>query len=243
MPASCRSARWEERSRATSSWASIDVDTGEAGVECANAGDVCNATDTEPGNMSGPFNDGIETLLSDTAGADCVEDDTFNCDSMEQVLGGSAETLSSAFGGATPANFPNGFTKPAGWIDELYGAYDDAKHDQYWYDGDDIKCDSPRLATVPIVAHNDNWDLGGTATNWPNGSNKRMKIVGFYTVYISEPNELSDFDSGGNGNGNGLDEVEGTVVWFGPNAMCEDGSAFAPLGTLDMPEGVKLISG
>ena len=150
-------------------WASTDTDTGLAGVECTDPGDTCNATDSEPGNMSGPFNDGIETRLSDTDGrTDCPE--AFNCDTLSDVLGGTPETLSSTFGGSTPADFPNGFTKPQGWIDELYGPYDDAKHVQYWYDGNDINCDSPRLATVPIVAHDDNWDLGSSATSWPDRS-------------------------------------------------------------------------
>ncbi len=228
-------------------WGDVDSDTGLAGVECANPGDVCNATDTEPGNMSGPFNAGIENLLSDTNGMSCPE--AFNCESFEDVLGGTTpQTLNAVFGaGGVTSGFPNGFTKPSGWNDSLYGPYADAKNQQYYYNGSGVVCDSPRLATVPIVTYNDNWDIGTTAGSWPNGSNKRMKIIGFYTVYLSEPTTLSDFDTGGGkgkgGGGNGLDEVQAFVVWFGPDATCEDGSVFAPLGSIDVPSGVKLVAG
>ena len=65
---------------------------------------------------------------------------------------------------------------------------------------------------------------------------------------ISEASELIDSikpQTNGNGNGsaNGLGQIVSDVIWFGPNATCEDGSTFAPLGSINVPAGVKLIAG
>ncbi len=221
-------------------WGSNDAHTGLPGIECVNVGQSCNAADTEPGNMVGPFNQGVANRMSDISNADCVQGGDFNCDSMTQVLGGNAaSTLASLWSTSPPADFPGGFIQPAGWHNSLYGPYSAVKNQQYYYDGGGIKCDSPRLATVPIVVRNDNWALGDSGTTWPNGR-KRMKIIGFYTVYIREPDNRSDV---GNGSGNGLGQIVSDVIWFGPNATCEDGSTFAPFGSINVPAGVKLIAG
>ncbi|NND02185.1 MAG: Tad domain-containing protein [Acidimicrobiia bacterium] len=223
-------------------WTSNDADMGIAGTECVSAGQTCNAMDTESGNMTGPFNQGIANLLSNISGADCVEGGDFNCDSMTQVLGGSAGTLASYWPSSPPADFA-GYVTPNGWQTSLYGPYSSAKNNQYYYNGTGIKCDSPRLATIPIVDHEHNnynhWDLGDPNSSWPNG-NKMMKVIGFYTVYIREPANRSDV---GNGGGNGLNQIVADVVWFGPDATCEDGSLFAPLGSINVPSDVKLIAG
>ncbi len=223
-------------------WGSNDPHTGTPGTECATAGQTCNAFDTESGNMTGPFNQGMANLLSDISGADCIEGGDFNCDSMAQVLGGSAETLGSKWSSSPPADFA-GFIAPGGWQTSLYGSYNTVKNQQYYYNGSGIKCDSPRLATIPIVDHEsnsyNNWDLGQPNSSWPNGR-KLMKVIGFYTVYIREPASRSD---AGNGGGNGLNQIVGDVVWFGPDATCADGSLFAPLGSIGVPAGIKLIAG
>jgi hypothetical protein len=223
-------------------WTSNDVHTGIRGTICTTAGQTCNAFDTEPGNMTGPFNQGMTNLLSDVSGADCVQGGDFNCDSLAQVLGGSAGTMASHWSTSPPADFA-GFVAPNGWQSSLYGPYSAVKNAQYYYNGTGIKCDSPRLATIPIVDYesnsSNNWDLGQPNSSWPNGR-KLMKVIGFYTVYIREPDNRSDV---GNGGGNGLNQIVADVVWFGPDATCEDGSAFAPLGSINAPSGVKLIAG
>ncbi len=203
----------------------------------------CNASDTEPGNMVGPFNQGIANRMSNIADADCVQGGDFNCDSIQQVLGSAPSTLASKWTVSPPADFPGGFVQPAGWHDSLYGPYASAKASQFYHNGTGIKCDSPRLATIPIVVYDKNnsndWDLGDSGSSWP-GGRKMMKIIGFYTVYIREPANRSDV---GNGNGNGLNQIVADVIWFGPDATCEDGSKFAPLGSINVPSGVKLIAG
>ncbi len=223
-------------------WTATDADTGIAGTECTTPDQTCNAMETETGNMTGPFNQGMANLLSQIAGADCVQGGDFNCDSMAQVLGGSAGTLASHWASSPPADFA-GYVAPNGWQTSLYGTYNSAKNNQYYYNGTGIKCDSPRLATIPIVDHEHNnyyhWDLGDPNSSWPNG-NKMMKVIGFYTVYIREPANRSDV---GNGGGNGLNQIVADVVWFGLEATCEDGSVFAPLGSINAPSGVKLIAG
>ena len=223
-------------------WTALDPHSGNPGTECVNAGDTCNAFDTEPGNMSGPFNQGIANLLSDVSNAGCVQNGNFNCDSMSQVLGGTAETLASKWPTAPPADFA-GFVQPSGWEPSLYGPYASAKNNQYYYNGTGIKCDSPRLATIPIVDYDKNnsndWDLGDPNSSWP-GGRKMMKVIGFYTVYIREPANYTDV---GNGGANGLGQVVSDVIWFGPDAKCEDGSTFAPIGSFNVYSGVKLIAG
>jgi len=222
------------------SWGSNDTHTGLPGIECVNIGQSCNAGKTETGNMVGPFNQGMANRLSGVANADCVQDGVFNCDSMAQVLGGNTpSTLGSLWSASPPTDFPGGFIEPAGWHNSLYGPYAAVKDQQYYYNGADIKCDSPRLATVPIVVYDDDWALGGPGTTWPNGS-KRMKMIGFYTVYIREPANRADI---GNGAANGLGQIVSDVIWFGPDATCEDGSTFAPFGSINVPAGVKLIAG
>ncbi len=223
-------------------WGSNDPHTGNSGTACTTTGQTCNAFDTESGNMTGPFNQGMTTLLSDISAADCVQGGDFNCDSMEQVLGGSAQTLGSKWSTSPPADFA-GFVAPGGWQTSLYGSYSSVKNSQYYYNGPGIKCDSPRLATIPIVdfehRNYNNWDLGQPNSSWPNGR-KMMKVIGFYTIYIREPDSRSDV---GNGGGNGLNQIVGDVVWFGPDATCADGSTFAPLGSFNVPAGIKLIAG
>lgn len=207
-----------------------DGDTGHNLTNCPEASGPCSRANTETGNMEGPFNQGLATRLSNIDGATCQQNGDFNCDSLTQVLGGNTavklETL-WATEGDVPADFPRAEFIVKGWQESLYGAYADAKDDHYWYDGGGIKCDSPRLGTVPIVVYDDDWALGDGGTNWPNGS-KKMKIVGFYTVYIDEPDDRSDI---GNGNATGLGHVTSNIIWFGPNATCDDGSPFAPVGT------------
>ncbi|MFN2487451.1 MAG: hypothetical protein ABR609_12740, partial [Acidimicrobiia bacterium] len=133
--------------------------------------------------------------LSDIAGADCVQGGDFNCDSIAQVIGASPGTLNSAFGAAAPS----------WWIPSIYGPYAGVSN-QYYYNGDIEICDSPRLATIPLMVYNNNWDIGDLGGTWPNGK-KQMKIIGFYTIYFREPNDRSDV-----GNGNAMDSVRSSLT-------------------------------
>jgi hypothetical protein len=85
---------------------------------------------------------------------------------------------------------------------------------QYHWDSDIEKCDSPRLATVPILNEHLDWALGGVQNDWPNGSSDPMKIIGFNTVYVREPNTIAEMS--------GIDFIVPDVIWFGPNATCDD---------------------
>ncbi len=201
-----------------------DPDTGHIVIPCPEPG-PCNATKTETGNMVGPFNQGMDDRLANVAGATCVENGNFNCDTLAQVIGSSPQTLAVAF----PAG------APTWWETSLYGSFDTYKSNQFYWNGDIDKCDSARLATVPIVVWNDNWDIGDPRLTWPNGR-KQMKIVGFYTVYIREPNTAAELY------GNGLSLTVADVLWFGPDATC-DGVPFSPFGSPPVTTGVKLVAG
>lgn len=202
-----------------------DPDTGFATVDCFAS--PCNVSRTEPGNMVGPWNQGL-AIRFDDPGAACVESGWFNCDSLAQVLGTSPTPLTSA---------PAGTEAALNWEDSLYGTYaaaqaashPNAQH--YYFNGDTLNCDSPRLATVPIVANNQNWDIGDSSGNWPNGR-KDMKFTGFYTIYIREPNTIADI--GG--------PIDADIIWFGPDSKCSTGEAFQPIGSLGpVNQGVWLV--
>ena len=198
---------------------SVDADTGSAVVDCPSPG-PCSANLTESGNMEGPFRQGTGDRLSNTSGADCIIGGTFNCDSRSQVFGTSPQTLASVFGSSAP-----------GWWEEsLFGPYVTARTGQYYFDGDIAKCDSPRLATVPIVARDRDWDLGDPSGTWPNGK-KEMKVVGFYVVYIREPDTPGELGSG---------PIQADIVHMGPNATC-DGEPYNPFQTGIPVESVKLV--
>ena len=62
-----------------------------------------------------------------------------------------------------------------------------------------------------------------------------MKIIGFYTVNIREPDTAAELY------GNSLGSIVADVLWFGPNATC-NGVPFGPYGSPPMPTGVKLVS-
>jgi hypothetical protein len=59
-----------------------------------------------------------------------------------------------------------------------------------------------------------------------------MKIVGFYTVYIREPSDVSEVGSG---------PIVSDFIWFGPNATC-DGNPVQFYGQPPLPGGVKLVA-
>jgi hypothetical protein len=206
--------------------ATPDPDTGYATIDCY--ADPCNVSRTEPGNMVGPWNQGL-TLRFNDPGAACAEAGWFNCESLGQVLGTTPTPLGSA---------PAGTEVALGWENSIYGTFaqatastnPDAEH--YFYNGDTMDCESPRLATIPIVASDRSWDIGDGPGNWPNGR-KDMKFIGFYTIYIREPSSVSDL--GG--------PIDANIIWFGSEAKCNDGSAFQPVGSTNpIDTGVWLIA-
>ena len=210
-----------------------DPDTGFALVTCAQNMNPCNAKDTETGNMTGPWVQGQEIRLRKIAGADCVEAGTFNCDSLTDVFG-SIQPLSA---------IPD--SDLGWWEPSLYGPLAAAKaatlpNARHWfYNGDQMKCDSPRLATIPII----NWPRKKMALNWDIGEGrgristygkKKVKFIGFYTVYIREPDALADISK---------EAMKADIVWFGPDAKCNTGEAFQPLGSSEpINAGIKLVA-
>jgi len=199
--------------------ATPDADTGHPAIDCF--AEPCNVSRTEPGNMVGPWDQGLTIRFNDP-GAACHDGEWFNCDSLAEVLGTAPTPLASA---------PAGTESALGWEDSIYGTFaqagaathPDAQH--YYYDGDTLNCDSPRLASIPIVAQNQNWDIGDPRGSWPNGR-KDMKFIGFYTIYIREPNTIADI--GG--------PIDADIIWFGPDAKCSDGSPFQPTGSINPVE-------
>lgn len=199
-----------------------DPDTQIATVDCYAL--PCNVTETEPGNMVGPWHAGLEMRFTNS-GIFCNQDGWFNCDTVGQVFGADLQDLSELS------------TAPPGWNDSLYGSFAAAQGNvntnHYYYNGSTMQCLSARIATIPIINKDLDWELDDSAGTWPNGR-KDMKMIGFYTIYIREPDTISDI--GG--------PMDADIVWFGSQAKCADtNEAFKPLGSnVQVETGVKLVA-
>ena len=184
-------------------------------VDCDNVGSqgTCSIVETDTGVSASHLGQGFVNRFSNDAGRSCtmvISGQNLNCDSPSQVLGSAPAPLFSSFG-----------SQPSFWNTSLHGPWDAANTSaHYYYDGIIAKCDSPRLATMPIISEDLNWDLGNPPPTWPNGK-KAVKIVGRYSLIITDPNDTGDF----HGNGN-LKTASSIIVWYGPNARCvgPDGS-------------------
>lgn len=206
---------------------------GSSNCSSVSAGDSCSILETDTGVSAAHLGNGFFDRLDGDPGASCTfsyKGGTLNCDTPTNILGATWTPLMTAF----PST-------PTWWDVQLYGTYNATNTDRhYWHDGVIAKCDSPRLGGVPIVTSNMDWDLGDAHTGWPSGK-KDMKIVGMLDVIIEEPYDSGDFF----GNKN-LQTASASVVWYGPNAVCADGSAIGILN--GVPAGgsdttVKLIAG
>lgn len=201
-----------------------DPETGYPTIDCFF--EPCNVAKTEPGNMVGPWNQGLTQRFNDPS-ATCREAGWFNCDSLANVLGAAATPLGSS--GLIPGELE--------WDDGLYGTFGAATAathpaaEHYYFNGDTLDCDSPRLATVPIVAQDLDWTMGDPRGALPNGS-KDVKFIGFYTIYIREPSTIAHI--GG--------PIDADIIWFGAEAECSDGRPFVPVGsTGPVNRGVWLV--
>lgn len=209
---------------------------GNAAIDCddVSAGDECHLIATDTGVSAGQLGEGFIQRLADDPNATRTfthSGQTLNGDLPSDILGGTWTPLMDAFA-----------TTPSFWVESLLGEYNStntAKH--YYFDGvvPANKCDSPRFANVPIVTEELDWDLGDDHEGWPSG-NKTVKIVGMVDVIIEEP---YDGDIKANKN---LKTAGASVIWFGPNATCDE----KPIGlTNGAPVGgslkttPKLVSG
>lgn len=181
---------------------------GSSHCESVNTGDTCHRLDTDTGVSAAHLGEGFLQRLENDPGATCtttVSGRTINCDSASQVLGSAPNSLLSAFP-----------SQPSWWepsVHGVYGAATTANH--YYFDGIIAKCDSPRLARMPIITEDLNWDVGDPDTDWPNGK-KEVKIVGFYWVILDNPDGSSDFTGSGS-----IKTADGIVMWWGPNTECQ----------------------
>lgn len=196
-----------------------DPDTGHAVVNCPTSG-ACSANLTETGKMQGPFTQGSNNRLS-VDGFNCTLPGPFNCDSISDVFGTAPIQLED-----------HATVQPAWWEPSVYGTYAaaKAKTNHYYFSGDIAHCDSPRLGTVPIVARDLDWDLGDPPGTWPNGK-KDMKVIGFYLVYIREPDTPAEL---------GVGPILTDIVHIAEGSTC-DGEPFSLYSTGIPIESVKLI--
>jgi hypothetical protein len=86
-----------------------------------------------------------------------------------------------------------------------------------WYDDVIQNCASPRLARIPIIAQLD-WSPGA-ALDLPPGNQDPVKVVGFYSIIIDDPDGDPSASSDLT-NSDALKTVSAVVVWYGPNARC-----------------------
>jgi len=178
-------------------------------VDCDNVGSggTCSIVSTDTGVSAAQLGQGFVDRFANDPGRSCtmvVSGQNLNCDSPAQVLGSAPAPLFTTFG-----------SQPGWWEPSLYGPWTAANTAAHFYWDDVIaKCDSPRLATMPIISDNMDWDIGDPPPTWPNGK-KDVKIVGRYNVIITDPNQPSDW----HGNGN-LKQAASIIMWYGPDARC-----------------------
>lgn len=181
---------------------------GSSSCYSVNAGDTCHRTDTDTGVSAGHLGEGFLQRFENDPGAtqtEVVSGRTINADTPEMVLGSAPTPLMTQFS-----------SEPGFWEESLYGEYNSTNTtNHYYFDGVIAKCDSPRLARMPIITEDMNWDIGDADTDWPNGK-KEVKFVGFYWLIIENPNHQSDFTGGGN-----LKSADGIVIWWGPDTECQ----------------------
>ena len=97
------------------------------------------------------------------------------------------------------------------WPD--FGAYPFQDRHLY-YNGVVGKCDSPRLASIPIVANLD-W-VPGEPVSLPNGNSDPVKVVGSFWVIIDDPNGPEDFKNPSDT----IKTASSWILWFGPDVDC-----------------------
>lgn len=108
-------------------------------------------------------------------------------------------------------------TAPSWWVPSIHGAYSTYQTPSTTTTATSrnaipLVWPNPIPSFGPIVALDADWDIGDPADGtWPNGK-KLMKIIGFYTVDIREPSDISEIGSG---------PILADVIWFGPNATCD----------------------
>lgn len=181
---------------------------GSSSCGAVSAGDTCHRTDTDTGVSAAHIGEGFLQRFENDPGATCttvVSGRTINCDTVADVLGASPTPLMNQFA-----------SQPSWWEPSMHGPYNAANTtNHFYYDGVIAKCDSPRLARMPIVTEDLNWDIGDADTDWPNGQ-KEVKFVGFYWLVLGNPNEANDWQ----GNGN-LKKADSSIIWWGPNVECQ----------------------
>lgn len=180
-----------------------------------SAGGTCQRLDTDTGVSAAHLGEGFLQRFENDPGATqttTVNGRVINADTITDVLGTDP---------ITPLDSSD--PQPSWWEPSLYGDWNAANTQNHvYFNGVIQKCDSPRLARMPIISEDLNWDIGDPDTDWPNGV-KEVKIVGFYWVYIERPNDASDFTGGGS-----LKKAGGTVIWFGPDTECQGSSGTYP---------------
>lgn len=187
-------------------------------VTCTATTPQCSVLDQNQGVSTGQLSDGLVREGAGVTGRlqNSSTSETWQSpqgrildgDDIDDILGTAMIT------GAT--NFP---MQPPAWDSDVHGPWAGTPNggSMVWYDDVIRKCDSPRLARVPIIAQLP-W-APGQAVNLPPGNSDQVKVIGFYSLVIDDPNgdpspssDLTNSDS--------LKTANSITVWYGPNARC-----------------------
>ena len=191
---------------------------------CAPFSGPCTIVNQDQGVSAGQLSDGIARGSGSAGVSGRLENPTTSTvfsslggrildgDSQPEVL----DPNFPAFSGLTGVAL-TGLAQPPGWDPDIHGTWPPPAADldrNFYFNGTIAKCDSPRLGRIPIIAQVD-WGPG-QPLNLPGGNSDPVKVVGFYLVILTDPNESGDFKNPSDT----LKNLSGDILWLGPTASC-----------------------
>ena len=216
----------------------------ETSTPVCQAGDSqCTVLDAKQGVAAGPLSTGlirgskaqvIDGRLENLASALTPEGQVFQTpmnrdedgDEYWHILDGiSGQTGSKVIVGldAIRAAVGNTIGWVSKWQDEVHGDFDTVKDPQnrhIYYDGVVRKCDSPRIAEVPIVTNDLDWGPSdGPPPFLSPGNSGNVKVIGSYDLIIHQPIVAGDLAKSDT-----IKTINAWIVWYGPKATCANGS-------------------
>lgn len=189
-------------------------------VTCTSSTPQCSVTNQDPGVSTGQLSDGL-VRGSNGAGVDGRLENITTAATWQSPQGRilDGDEADDILGTGIVTGTSNFLSQPSAWDADVHGSFPGTPNgaSMLWYDGGIRNCNSPRLARLPIIAQL-SW-APGQAVNLPTGNSSPIKIIGFYSIIIDDP-DGDPSPSDDLANSDALKTASAVVVWYGPNAHC-----------------------